>query len=122
MGEDPSGAIRGASSVDGLKQDIWVRDLRGPLACLQQRHRAGEFVPLAFSATAPNVLEVLSYQTDHPGLYEFDTSSRSFTKTVAFDQTGTIEPLVRDNQLVGYTDIGSADVNTVYFDPAWAER
>ena len=74
-------------------------------------------LPVAFSAQDKHILYVTyAGGKADPGLYEFDLDAGALGRKLAVDAI----PILRNDQLVGYTTQQGEDENTVYFDPQWS--
>lgn len=84
----------------------------------QSLAEGGDFEPLAPVDGRPGHFYVLSnHETGHDALYEFDTGTARYVRTVAADPGAEVEALQRDGRLLGYEIPGQPPV---YLDPAWA--
>ena len=81
--------------------------------------RDPRFIPVAFSKTNSSLLYVMADQDNgRLALYPFDTVSLSLGPALAADSQCDIEPVLRDNQLVGYSNPCSGSAET-YLDTGW---
>ena len=77
------------------------------------------FTPLAFVDQQPDRLYVLSNHAGGPAaLYELDTRTGTFARTVAANPRSGIEAIERDGRLLGYRL--AHDVSPVYIDDKFA--
>jgi dipeptidyl aminopeptidase/acylaminoacyl peptidase len=76
------------------------------------------FVPLAFSKAEAGLLVLADNDDGRLALREMDTRSGAMGPALASDPRCDIEPVMRDEKLVGTSDPCQGEVET-YFDPAW---
>ena len=77
------------------------------------------FIPLAFSKLVPTSLFVLADQANgRLALQEMDTKTLAMGPVLAADPQCDIEPVMHDDQVVGYVDPCRNEEET-YFDPDW---
>jgi dipeptidyl aminopeptidase/acylaminoacyl peptidase len=77
------------------------------------------FIPLAFSRTVPSRLMVLADQENgRLALQEMDLRTEVMGPVLASDPQCDIDPVIHDDQVVGYTDLCHDETET-YFDADW---
>jgi dipeptidyl aminopeptidase/acylaminoacyl peptidase len=103
---DANGNVRLGHSIKGSTQYYEVRNLNDnswntiqPITLNTGR----DFQPIAFDETNPNYLYALSnHEGGNLGLYELDTKTDMFVKTLALSKDGNIQPITKNGRLFGY--------------------
>ncbi len=122
---DPAGAVRLVrveggefrvrDSDDGEWRTIRQIDLGHDQSAT---NHGGLFKPIAIEKAPSALLYVVSdHEGGVPALYEFDTKSVTFGKVVARATPEGMEPIVVNNQFIGYVGPGQ---KPVYLDSDWA--
>jgi len=126
---DPGGAVRLAVAVDsraehGFDLVVRVRDAeQGDWHIIHraQIDRDPRFIPLAFASGSPSTLFVLVDQDNgRLALRSFDTKSLVIGPVLAADPECDIEPVMRDNRLLGYINPCRGPVET-YLERGWQQ-